>query len=129
MIVKKGIVIRVKPSAEQREKLEQHFGCNRFLWNYFLNKRREDYQRDKTSSNYYKDAAALTTLKQQPENLWMYETSTASQQRTLKNLDDAYRRFFKGHARFPRFKSKRHDQSFTLAWIPIRPPVANIVGR
>ena len=85
------------------------------LWNLFLAKRREDYQRDKTGSNYYKDAAALTKLKHRPEYDWLYEASTASEQRTLKNLDDAYKRFFKGKARFPRFKSKRHDQSFTLA--------------
>jgi putative transposase len=111
----KGIVIRVKPTASQRAKLTQHFGCNRFLWNYFLNKRRTEYQENKQGSSYYRDAAELTKLKQQPEYAWMYETSVNSQQRTLKNLDDAYKRFFKGKARFPRFKSKRHDQAFTLA--------------
>jgi putative transposase len=115
MKVNKGIIFRVKPNAAQRDKLAKHFGHNRFLWNYFLAKRREDYQRDKTSSNYYKDAAELTKLKQRSEYDWLYEASTASEQRTLKNLDDAYKRFFKGKARFPRFKSKRHDQAFTLA--------------
>ena len=115
MKVNKGIIFRVKPNAEQRRKLSQHFGHNRFVWNHFLNKRREDYQRDKTGSDYYKDAAELTKLKQRPEYEWLYEASIASEQRTLKNLDDAYKRFFKGNARFPRFKSKRYEQAFTLA--------------
>lgn len=115
MNVNKGIVIRIKPNATQREKLAQHFGCNRFLWNHFLAKRQREYQADGMSSNYYKDAAELTALKRQDGNEWMYLTSVNSQQRTLKNLDDVYRRFFKGKARYPRFKAKRHEQSFTIS--------------
>jgi putative transposase len=115
MNVNKGILIRIKPNATQRDSLERHFGQNRFLWNYFLDKRKREYQESKQGSNYYRDAAELTNLKQQPEYNWLYESSIASQQRTLKTLDDAYKRFFKGHARFPRFKSKRGKQSFTLS--------------
>ena len=115
MDVNKSITFRVKPSATQRAKLEQHFGCNRFLWNHFLNKRREDYRRDKPGSTYFKDCLALTALKKSPGYEWMYEASIYSQQRTLKNLDDAYKCFFKGHARFPKFKAKRDDQSYTLS--------------
>lgn len=115
MLAYKGIIIRVKPNASQRDSLERHFGGNRWLWNYFLNKRCKEYQANKQSSNYYRDAAELTKLKHSGEFPWLYETSTKSQQRTLKNLDDAYKRFFKGQTRFPRFKSKRHDQAFTLS--------------
>ena len=110
-----GITIRIKPNATQRKLLASHFGANRWLWNYFLEKRRIEYQATKTGSNYVKDAAALTKLKHDGVHDWLNETSTASLQRTLKHLDDSYKRFFKGHAKFPRFKSKRHDQSFTLA--------------
>lgn len=114
MIVNKGIVIRIKPNASQRVKLAQHFGCNRFLWNYFLSTRIAEYQADKTGSSYYRDAAELTKLKNTPEFSWLYDASIGSEQRTLKNLDDAYRRFFKGKARFPRFKAKKAEQSFTV---------------
>jgi putative transposase len=114
MKVNKGIVFRIKPNSTQLDKLAKHFGHNRFIWNYFLQKRREDYQRNKEGSNYYKDAAALTELKKKSEYSWLYECSTASQQRTLKHLDDAYKRFFKGKAKFPNFKSKRGKQSFTM---------------
>jgi putative transposase len=115
MKVKKGIVIRVKPNTQQRELLAKHFGANRWLWNYFLNKRRTEYTENKLSSTYVRDCAELTKLKQSGEYLWLYEVSTKSQQRTLKHLDDTYKRFFKGNAKFPRFKSKRHDQSFAVA--------------
>jgi putative transposase len=113
MIVHKGIIIRVKPNAQQRELLAKHFGHNRWLWNYFLNKRKTEYADNRLSCTYVKDAAHLTKLKKQLP--WLYEVSTSSQQRTLKHLDDAYKRFFKGNAQFPKFKSKRREQSFTLA--------------
>ena len=115
MKVNKGILIRLKPNAGQRDLLNRHFGANRWLWNFFLNKRQTEYQTSKTGSTYVKDAAALTKLKHDGEHDWLGEASINSLQRTLKHLDDAYKRFFKSHARFPNFKSKKHDQAFTLA--------------
>jgi putative transposase len=117
MKVNNGIKIRLKPNASQRQLLEKQFGCNRFLWNYFLNKRRRDYQQTKKGSTYGKDAAALIALKHDGVHDWLNEASITSLQRTLKHLDNAYKLFFKGHARFPRFKSKKHEQSFTLAGV------------
>lgn len=115
MPVKKGMLIRITPNASQRELLEKHFGQNRFIWNYFLERRRKKYQLSKKDSTYYSDAAELTILKRASEFDWLYESSSASQQRTLKHLDDSYKRFFKGHSRFPRFKSKHGAQAFTLS--------------
>ena len=110
-----GILIRLKPNATQRQSLERHFGSNRWLWNHFLDKRRTEYQESKKGSTYLKDAAALTKLKHDGGHDWLNEVSVASLQRTLKHLDDAYKRFFKGKARFPNFKSKKSEQSYTLA--------------
>lgn len=106
-----GIKIRIKPNERQDHLLRQHFGANRWLWNHFLAKRVKDYKENKKSSTYVQDAKHLTELKQEKE--WLYFSGANSQQRTLKHLDDAYKRFFKGHAKFPKFKNKKHDQSFT----------------
>jgi putative transposase len=113
MKVSKGIKIRINPNAIQRRKLKEHFDANRFVWNYFLEKRIKEYQDMKTGSTYNKDAAHLTKLR--AEMPWLALASCGSEQRTLKHLDDAYKRFFKKNARFPRFKSKRYDQAFTIA--------------
>jgi len=115
MKVNKGITIRISPSSQQRELLAKHFGHNRFLWNYFLSKRRNEYQEIKKGSTYNKDAAFLTKLRASPDHSWLQEVSVASQQRALKNLDDAYKRFFKKHSGFPSFKSKKQRQSFTVS--------------
>lgn len=109
----KGVKIRIKPNAKQRAKLKRHFDANRWVWNWFLGERIKGYQDMKIGSTYNKDAKKLTGLR--AERPWLAEVSCASQQRTLKHLDDAYKRFFKRKASFPRFKSKRDDQAFTLA--------------
>lgn len=116
MTVNKGIKMRIKPNAGQRRRLEAHFGANRWLWNYFLEKRTREYKESKRGSTYNKDAAELTRLKHDGVHDWLNETSVPCLQRTLKHLDGAYRAFVKGNARFPRFKSKkRGDASFTLS--------------
>ena len=50
----------LQPTQEQKVLLDKHFGCIRYVYNYFLNERKEQYQADKKSDNYYKQAATLT---------------------------------------------------------------------
>lgn len=111
MEVNGAIVMMLKPNARQRKMLAQHFGQQRFIYNYFLSKRQRDYKENKLRSSYFKDCRTLTVLKS--DLPWLYEASTNSQQRTLKNLDDAFKRFFKGNGEYPRFKKKMAEQSFT----------------
>ncbi len=113
MRVNKGIRIRINPNESQQQKLREHFGANRWLWNHFLAKRIKEYQEMQKGSTYNKDAAELTKLR--AVNPWLSQTSCNSQQRTLKHLDDAFRRFFKKKAGYPNFKKKSAEQAFTLA--------------
>lgn len=51
----------------------------------------------------------LTALKQRPDTAWLKEADSQALQQTLKDLDRAFRNFFEGRARFPRFQSKKRD--------------------
>ena len=102
---------RIYPNDEQQPKLSKYFGCQRFVYNYFLNKRNERYLKNETS-NYNKDSADLTTLKQ--EFTWLKEPLSQSLQQTLRNLDTAFNRFFTKKAKFPKFKRRRDKQSFCI---------------
>lgn len=102
---------RIYPTEQQRQTLAKHFGCQRFVYNYFLNKRNERYRNNETST-YNKDAADLTHLKDEYE--WLREPLSQSLQRTLNNLDTAFRRFFNKKAKFPKFKSRKSKQSFCI---------------
>lgn len=102
---------RLYPTAEQRTLLAKHFGASRYLYNYFLTKRKDAYLQSKTSLNYYDNAKELTTLKK--ELVWLKEVGSQTLQFSLKCLDGAYNKFFNGLARFPNYKSKhRNNQSF-----------------
>lgn len=42
----------LQPTQEQKVLLDKHFGCIRYVYNYFLNERKEQYQADKKFDNY-----------------------------------------------------------------------------
>jgi len=114
---------RIYPSEQQKILLAKHFGSCRFVWNYFLNERKEFYlknkeeieaKRIKGGLNYYDNARELTQLKQKEEYKWLNECNSQSLQATLKNLEGSYKSFFRKTHHFPKFKNKHHKQSFTI---------------
>lgn len=102
------------PNKEQRTLLDKHFGCVRFVYNHFLNERKEQYQADKKTDNYYGQAKTLTELKKKEETIWLKEVNSQTLQFALRSLDTAYVNFFRGNAQFPKFKSKRKKNTFTI---------------
>ena len=113
---------RIYPTKIQEELLSKHFGANRFIWNYFLNERKEYYlknkeeieaKRIKGNINYYDNCKELTLMKEKEDYKWLKEINSQSLQCTLKHLDSAYNDFFRKTKRFPQYKSKHNKQSFT----------------
>ena len=102
------------PNKAQTELLAKHFGCARFVYNYFLNERIEQYRLTGKSDNFYAQEKALTELKKQEETAWLKEVNAQSLQFALRCLEVAYTNFFKKRAKFPKFKSKRSKNSFTV---------------
>lgn len=104
---------RLKPNTEQRELLAKYFGCARFVYNHFLGERQTEYKETGKSSNYYEQAAKLTELKK-GECEWLKEVNSQTLQIALRNVDTAYKNFFKLHRGFPNFKSKKSKNSFSV---------------
>jgi len=101
------------PTKVQTELLAKHFGCTRFVYNYFLNQRQEQYKLTGKSDNLYDDCKSLTELKEQKDTAWLKEVSAQSLQFALRCLDTAYTNFFKKRAKYPKFKSRKAKNSFT----------------
>ena len=104
---------RLYPTKSQAELLAKHFGCARFVYNYFLNQRQEQYRLTGKSDNFYAQSKALTALKSQEETAWLKEVNAQALHFAVRCLDTAYTNFFKKRAKFPKFKSKRAKNSFT----------------
>ena len=112
----------MNPNMEQIELLSKHFGCSRFVYNYFLNQRKEQYKLTGKSDNYYAQAKTLTNLKKQEETAWLKEVNAQTLQFAIRSLEAAYNNFFKKRAKFPKFKSKHSKNSFTV------PQAASVAG-
>ena len=110
----KSIKFRIYPSNEQEILISKHFGACRFVFNHYLNKRKETYLEDKKSINYYDNANDLTKFKKDENFNWLKEINSQSLQSSLRNLDTAYGKFFRKQTNFPRFKSKYDKQSFKI---------------
>ena len=105
---------RLYPNKKQAALLAIHFGCVRFVYNYFLAERKEQYKNTKKSDNYYAQCKVLTEMKKNPAYFWLNEVNSQTLQHALRNLDTAYTNFFKKRSKFPRFHSKKHGGSFAV---------------
>lgn len=103
---------RIYPTADQKILFAKTFGCCRFVYNWALNLKIAAYKSDKeTLSNVYLTNRMKSELKQ--ENEWLSEVNSQSLQSSLRNLDTAYKNFFRDKkVGFPRFKSRKNNQSF-----------------
>lgn len=102
---------RVYPDDAQRELFLKHFGACRFIYNRSLEQKIKVYETDKTSLSCYDLNDMLPDLKKEFE--WLTEVNSQSLQQTNKNLDSAFKRFFREKKGFPKFKSKKNPiQSF-----------------
>ena len=104
---------RLYPTKEQQHKLAVYFGNVRFTYNYFLNERKKQYEQFGKSDNYYNQCKKLTLLKQQEEYSFLNQTACLTLQYALKNLENAYTRFFTKKSGFPNFHKKKNRQSFS----------------
>lgn len=110
----KGYKYKLLPNDEQKCLLNKHFGSIRFVYNYFLNERIQEYNLNEKSLTYCDNSKALTNLKKLNEYSWLKEINSQSLQQSIKHLDGAYNNFFKFKKGFPKFKSKKHTNGFTV---------------
>ena len=84
------------------------------MYNYFLSERKNQYNLNHKSDNYYAQAKKLTELKKDGEHYWLCEVNAQTLQHALRHLETAYVNFFKKRAKFPNFKSKKTKNSFHI---------------
>ena len=111
----KSFVYRLYPNKEQEILLAKHFGCNRFIYNWALNLRKESYEQSGKTISKFELNKMVTQLAKKEEYSWLQEVLSQSLQQSIQNLDTAYIKFFKEKTGFPKFKSKRtHRYSYRI---------------
>ncbi|MDP1711966.1 MAG: RNA-guided endonuclease TnpB family protein [Candidatus Nanopelagicaceae bacterium] len=102
------------PTAKQQRMLTNHFGCARFIYNHFLQRKTEQYHQTKRSDNYVQMCAEITKMKKRREFKWLNRVSRVSLNNSVVDLDQAFTLFFRKKAKYPKFKARHHKQSFRL---------------
>ncbi len=86
-------------------------GCARWWWNHALNLCNETYKETGKGLNQIALNKVLPKLKKSEETAWLVNCYSQVLQSTTLNLTKAFKNFFEGRARLPRFKSKKGRQS------------------
>lgn len=105
----KSFKIRVYPNKGQQILIDKTFGCTRFVYNFMLNLKQKLYKNFNINLSYNNMSKILTELKR--HKLWLKEPDKCSLQNSIKDLDNAYQKFFSGSG-YPKFKSKRDKNSY-----------------
>lgn len=105
------ITYRLYPSRHQLPTLHQWRRMHCALYNAALSNRRTQYQRFGHSVDYFEQQNSLPGFKA----VWPEYSALGSHalQSTLKRVDLAYQRFFKGLGKYPKFKASRHYSGWT----------------
>ena len=118
LVIQEGFKFRLYPTEQQASKLKQTLGSKRFVCNYFLARRQKVYAETGKGMSYEDCANELAALK--ADFIWLKDAHSQVFQQGLKDLDSAFKRFFKQEANYPQFKKKgyreaiRYPQGFKL---------------
>lgn len=104
----KSYKYRIYPNKQQQKLIHKTFGCCRFVYNKYLDKRINVYNSTKETYSYYDCANNLKYIK--TEFPWLKEVDSIAIRCSLEDLDFAYQKFFKEHRGFPKFKSKKSSR-------------------
>ena len=105
----KSIKVRLNPNNKQLTKLFQYVGSARFAYNWAINKEEENYKQGNKFLSDNELRKEFTQLKKLQEYKWLNEISNNVTKQAIKDACSAYKNFFKGQSKFPKFKSRKHS--------------------
>lgn len=98
----------INPIKEQADKIRQTIGVCRFIYNLYLAENKRKYENGEKFFSYVDFSRWLNHnyLKENPDKLWIKDVSTKSVTHSVINANTAFKNFFKGLSKYPRFKKK-----------------------
>ena len=103
----KAIKVMLIPNNVQKTKMFQYAGASRFAYNWALAREIENYEK---GGKFISDAELrkeFTKLRHSDEYAWLLNISNNVTKQAIKDACTAYKNFFRGLQKFPRFKSKK----------------------
>ena len=105
-MIRKAYKYRIYPNAEQKVFFAKCFGCVRFFYNKSLTDMNEIYK----STGKFKN---ITPASYKEDYSFLKEVDSLALSNAQLNRNAAFKSFFSHKTAFPKYKSKRNDQSYT----------------
>ena len=105
----KSIKVRLNPNNKQLTKLFQYAGCSRFAYNWAIAREQENCKQGNKFLSDNDLRKEFTQLKKLEKYKWLNEVSNNVTKQAIKDACNAYKKFFKGECKHPKFKSKKHS--------------------
>ena len=105
-MVRKAYKYRIYPNKEQKVFFAKCFGCVRFFYNKSLSDMNDIYKSTGKMKN-------ITPASYKDDYPFLKEVDSLALSNAQLNRNTAFKSFFSHKSGFPKFKSKRNDQSYT----------------
>lgn len=105
--MKRAYLIETKPTTEQISKIRQTIGVCRYVYNLYISKNKEVYESEGKFLSGYDFSKWLNNIHTKECDQWIKEVSSKAVKQAIMNGDKAFKRFFKGLSKFPRYKKRR----------------------
>ena len=105
----KAIKVMLIPNNVQKTKMFQYAGASRFAYNWALAREKENYEKGGKFISDSELRKEFTKLRHSDEYAWLLDISNNVTKQAIKDACTAYKNFFKGLQKFPRFKSKKRS--------------------
>ncbi len=98
------------PSKEQKRLIEIIFGCTRFIYNYYIQKRKELYEKEHRWINTYNYSEDMANLKK--EKNFLKNIDSTALKSAIEDCDRDYNNFVKSYnnrikVKYPQYKTKK----------------------
>lgn len=119
-ISNKALKLKLNPNSSQYSQFIKFFGCERFVYNFYLNEKNQFYEKeikplgdDKKARNaawgLFEETPLAELKKQYP---FLKEADSQGIANAYMNLRTAYQKFYSGLAKLPKFHSRKSKNSY-----------------
>lgn len=104
----KSYKTEINPTSEQKQAINRTIGVCRFIYNFYLAHNKEVYESEERFVSGMDFSKWLNNefIPNNSEFSWIKDVSSKSVKQSIMNAERAFRNFFKGKSRFPKFKKK-----------------------
>jgi len=105
--------IKIKPTIKQEKYFRQACGTSRFAYNWGLAEWKKQYDNG-LKPTHFQIKKAFNAIKP-VEFPWVFNVTKCAAEQAFSNLGSAFKRFFNGQGKYPKFKKKGLHDSFYLS--------------